>query len=131
MEENNLNSNNQIGTNNSIQEQNEPNKGSNKILIAILLLIIVVVCGYLVYTKFIQKADINVSKDNNKEEQNIVSSGNDESNEGTIESCKGCKFIYSTKMLYTTWNKAGGEGNNPTEPLTPSVFRDYTIIIKN
>ena len=120
MEENNSNSNNEMSTNNSVQEQIQPNKNNNRIIIALIALIVVGVCGYFIYTKFIQKDD--TTKYDNTQEQDNISLGKDDINEETIESCSGCKFIYSTQMLYTTWNKAGGEGNNPTEALTPSVL---------
>ena len=67
MENNNQELNNQVNTNTNKQVQ--PN--NNKILIILMALIIVVLAGYIVYVKFIQKGDNPEPKPNNTEENGI------------------------------------------------------------
>ena len=68
MENNDQNLNNQVNTNNSNVNQPTQNN-TNKIVFALMALIIVGLAGYIVYTKFIQKDDKPEPKPNNTQEQ--------------------------------------------------------------
>ena len=68
MENNDQNLNNQVNTNNSNVNQLTQNN-TNKIVFALMALIIVGLAGYIVYTKFIQKDDKPEPKPNNTQEQ--------------------------------------------------------------
>ncbi len=45
--------------------------------------------------------------------------------QGTIESCPGCKFIYSTTAMYTTWND---QIQTPTQ-ITSGLYDSYDELI--
>lgn len=82
MEENNLNSNNQMNANNSVENQIQQSKGNNKLLVVLMTLIILCLVGYIVYTKFIQKSDTDTSKDNNTQEKDHNNQQTDNTNNG-------------------------------------------------
>ena len=47
--------------------------------------------------------------------------------EGTIESCPDCKFIYTTSVLYTSWNTSSQEATK----VTSGLYDSYKDVIKN
>ena len=48
-----------------------------------------------------------------------------EPSQGTIDSCPGCKFIYSTTQMWTTWNT---ESETPTQ-ITSGYSENYNDIV--
>ena len=99
MEENNLNSNNQMNTNNNMEQQIQPSKGNNKMLIVLMVLIIVGLVGYFVYTKFIQKPDPITPKDNNTQEKddNVLDNNTDE----IVFEGENQSFVLKGDTIYT------------------------------
>ena len=79
MENNDQNLNNQVNTNNSNANQPTQNN-TNKIVFALMALIIVGLAGYIVYTKFIQKDDKSEPKSSNTQEQENNNSQDGNSN---------------------------------------------------
>ena len=45
---------------------------------------------------------------------------------GTIESCPGCKFMYSTNTMYTTWNTS----NKMPTKITSGLYDNYEELIE-
>ncbi len=68
MEENNLNSNNQMNTKTNVNQQTQSNKSNNKFFLVLMVLIIIGLVGYIVYAKLIEKGP-DKPKDNNIQEQ--------------------------------------------------------------
>ena len=52
----------------------------------------------------------------------------EEPEQGTIESCPGCKFIYTTTLMYTTWNMLGWDDAN-SSVLTSGLYENYQELI--
>jgi len=124
MENNDQNLNNQVNTNNSNVNQQASNN-TNKIVFALMALIIVGLAGYIVYNKFIQKDDKPKSNDtqeqgNSNSESSNTKDGNS-SKELLIEykddfkngdkkityKCKNddCRTFYINSIFYSTGNE--------------------------
>ena len=49
-------------------------------------------------------------------------------NDGTIDSCEGCKFIYTTTSINSTWNMVGWDDVNQVHiPETPTVLNSAEL----
>ncbi len=66
--ENDKNLNNQVNTDNNLNQQ-MPNNNTNKIVLVIIVGIIITLIWYIVYIKFLQKIDNSEAKHNNMQEQ--------------------------------------------------------------
>ena len=116
MEENNLNSNNQMNTKTNVNQQTQSNKSNNKILFVVMVLIIVGLAGYIVYSKFIQKNDNPKPNDtqeqennnSNQNEENNNSNENSESNNSNENSQQGTNNSGSTNVVGTTYKTKDG-----------------------
>ena len=118
MENNDQNLNNQVNINNSNVNQQASNN-NNKIVFALMALIIVGLAGYIVYTKFIQKDDKPEPKPNNTQEQENNNSNqneeknntneNNESNNSNENSGQSTNNNGSTNIVGTTYKTKDGK----------------------
>ena len=99
MENNDQNLNNQVNTNNSNVNQQASNN-TNKIVFALMALIIVGLAGYIVYTKFIQKDDKTEPKPNSTHEEEKKNINYDVLNyQCKNEYCDGEDYINVKQLL--------------------------------